>query len=128
MAITSCPAPAAEARYLSPDPNARTDNRLHAYLASLRLLKGVCYNDDLEDACYRGRSLIERLALSAAGGLLPRLRLTAKEVADVLAFISSCEPVERSTCWREPKHGPSHVVGRYLLLQALEQSLRALPS
>lgn len=115
-------APATEARSCADSD--RTDNRIRAYLASIRPLRGSCYREDIEAANQRGRSLIERLALSAEGTDLPRLRLAGAEVADVLSFIACSEPIDPQNWWEDDVDGPSHLVGHYLLLQALEKSLR----
>ncbi len=111
-------------------PNDRTDNRIRAYLASLCRLRGVAtYRDDIEDAHRRARALIERLALSAAGSDAPALRLTPDQVADVLSLMSSLEPIEPETWWRDgPEDEPSRVCGFYLLLSALAEALRSAGS
>ena len=109
---------------LSTHPNDRTDNRIRAYIASIKPRKGVCHPDDVEAAQARGRGLIERLALSAEGDDMPQLRLRVSQVADVLAFITSVQPIEAKSWWRDDPDGPSHLVGYHLLLGALEDSLR----
>src|SRR5579883_76369 len=108
-------------------PHDRTDNRIRAYLASMRPLRGVgAYREDIEDAHARGRGLIERLALSAEGSGLPQLELTSRDVADVLSLMSALEPIERGGWWLDGNDDPSPVCGFYLLLHALEESLRAM--
>jgi hypothetical protein len=100
-----------------------TGNRIRAYLASVRPLGGVA--DLGTDEFYqRGRSLIERLALSAEDDALPSLRLTAAQCADVVRFIAMSEPIEPSTWWEDPEGAPSHIAGFTLLMNAVESSLR----
>lgn len=122
--VLGVPAPAAPAQARPCHPYDRTDNRLRAYVASIRPLRGCVWRDDIEEANQRGRGLVERLALSAEDTGLPKLRLTASEVADVLSFIHCSETIDPENWWREPDDEPSHVVGLNLLLSALEASLR----
>ena len=105
-------------------PNDRTDTRIRAYLASIRPMRDVIYQADIEEANQRGRALIERLALSAEEGDLPSLRLTAEGAADVLSFIHCSEPVDPATWWAYGEI--SHVCGFNDVLKAVEASLREL--
>lgn len=109
--------------------NDRTDNRIRAYLASMAPIRGVgSYRDDIEEANRRGRSLIERLALSASGYEDPQLRLTAEQMADVLSFVTCVEPVDLKGWWKDTLNGPSHVCGFHSVLRALQASLREPPA
>lgn len=99
-----------------------TGRRLQAFLASMRPLDG---NYDRNDGYYRGRSLIEHLALSAVGTENPTLPLTAIDCADILHFVCGSEPLEPKNWWKDPKHGPSHVCGFIFVLRAVEGHLRA---
>lgn len=110
---------------VSVDPNDRTDASIRAFLASLRPMRDCIYPSDIEKANQRGRALIERLALSAEEGDVPRLRLPATEVADVLSFLHCTEPEEPATWWADGGD-TSHVVGYHLVLQALQASVREL--
>jgi hypothetical protein len=101
-----------------------TSDRLRAYLLSVRQLRGTVFIPEIDERIYRGRSLIERLALSAEDEGMPDLELTSTDIADVLCFISCVEPVSRETWWTEPSDAPCHITGHMLLLQALEASLR----
>jgi hypothetical protein len=103
-----------------------TANRLRAYLASMRPL-GDSNADD--DAYQRGRSLIERMAISSCEDHAPSIRLTAGQCADVLHFIRTSEPIEPRTWWQDPKNAPSHVVGFMFVLWTMQDSLsrRARP-
>jgi hypothetical protein len=104
----------------------RTDNRLRAYIASMRPLRGCCWREEIEEIHQRGRVLIERLAISARGDGDPEFLLKADECADVLRYMASLEPLDPRAWWRDPSDGPSHVVGFNLLLRALERSLREI--
>lgn len=99
-----------------------TGRRLQAYLTSMRPLDG---NYDRNDSYHRGRSLIEHLALSAMGTDDPTLPLTAIDCADILHFVCGSEPLEPRTWWKDPKYGPSHLVGFSFVLRAVEVSLRS---
>lgn len=112
------PAAAAETTYT----DEHTERRIRAYLASVRPLRGCAIAGS--DAFERGRALIERLALSSDGTDPPRLQLTASQCADVLNFMGRVEPLEPRTWWNDPVGGPSHLVGHYVVLQAVEDSLR----
>jgi hypothetical protein len=72
-------------------------DRLRAYLASVRQLRGTVFTAEIDERIYRGRSLVERLALSAEDEGMPDLELSSTEVADVLCFISCVEPVSRQS-------------------------------
>jgi hypothetical protein len=98
-----------------------TADRIRAYLASVRPLRGV----EFEDTPYqRGRSLIEQLALSADGTEQPTLRLSTLECADVVFFVAKSEPIQDRNWWLEPTDAPSHLVGLKFVLGAVEASLR----
>ena len=71
-----------------------------------------------------GRSVIERLALSADEENRPTLGLSSAECADALNFLGRSEPREPRDWWKDPENAPSHVVGFYLTLGSLEDSLR----
>jgi hypothetical protein len=101
----------------------RTADAVRAYLASMRPLKGCDFFDD--KSYWTGRMLIERIALSAKGEDAPQLKLSVRECADVLRFIHSPAPVKRWNWWRDPPVAPSHLVGFVMVLQAIEDSLRA---
>jgi hypothetical protein len=45
--------------------SSKTADRLRAYLASVRQVRGTVFRQDIDERIYRGRSLIERLALGA---------------------------------------------------------------
>lgn len=109
----------------APGPGYSDDTapRIRAYLASMRPLLGGGAADSEE--YHRGRSLIERLALSARGEDAPILALSRSQCADVLHFIWRSEPIEPAGWWEDPEDAPSHVVGFDFVLQALESSLRA---
>jgi hypothetical protein len=102
-----------------------TDRRIRAYLASVRPLQGGSYEDD---NYHRGRSLVERLALSSSGDDEPILELSPIDCANILHFVHSSEPFEPRTWWKDPEHGPSHLVGFAFVLRAVEDSLRAVGS
>lgn len=99
-----------------------TDRRIRAYLASVRPLRG---SSDEDDNYYRGRSLIERLALSAVDTGMPTLKLTVVDCANVLHFVHGSEPMEPWAWWKDPEHGPSHLCGFSLVIEAVEDSLRS---
>lgn len=97
--------------------------RIRAYLASMRPMRGVADIYSLE-TYQRGRSLIEAMALTATGEDMPAIRLSAADCADILAFVSYSEPVEPGSWWKDPKGSPSHLVGYYLIVQAVQAALR----
>lgn len=99
-----------------------TDARLRAYLASVQPVPDVEWSDNRP--YHRGRSLIERLALSAKGDDPPTLMLSASDCADVACFISRSFPIDPETWWNDPKDAPSQVVGFMFVLDAIENSLR----
>lgn len=117
-------APAAAAEAHSCHPQDRTDNRIRAYLASVRPMRDCDFRDDIAEANARGGALIERLALSAEGAGAPQLRLTGAQAADVLSFMSCTEPAEFKGWWSDAHDGPSWVCGYQYVLRALEASLR----
>lgn len=106
------------------DDSNRTDAHLRAFLASMRPMRGAEYPSDLLERQRRGRSLIERLALSAHDDNDPELTLAPAECADVLAYLASVEPVDPEEWWQDPDDGPSHNMGWYAVIGALESSLR----
>src|SRR5580700_11009502 len=86
------------------DPSEDTADRIRAYLASVCPLSGCDVSaartyTGADDYYQRGRSLIERLALSARGTHDPTLQLTATQAADVLYFIHNSEPIAPRTWW-----------------------------
>lgn len=100
-----------------------TAPRIMAYLASVRPLSGV--SNVHADACYqRGRSAIERLAMSATDDSEPTLRLSATDCADILHFMDFSEPRHPRTWWQDPEDSPSHVVGFTMVLRAMESAMR----
>ncbi|MGO9592984.1 MAG: hypothetical protein ACLQFF_12565 [Steroidobacteraceae bacterium] len=101
-----------------------TADAVRAYLASLQPVDGCDLTDD--KSYWNGRVLIERIALSAKGEDVPTLRLSVSECADVLRFIHCSQPVRRSAWWRDPPGKPSHLIGFIMVLQVLENSLRAV--
>jgi hypothetical protein len=92
----------------------------------VRQLRGTVFLADIDERIYRGRSLIERIALSAEDEGMPDLELSSTEVANVLCFIAAAEPASRQTWWTEPRDTPCHITDHMLLLQTLEASLRQL--
>ena len=119
------PAPAATAAEAQhPHPADRTDNQIRAFLASMRPMRDVDFIEPIEEANQRGRSLIERLALSAEGSGDPQLRLTAEQMADVLSFVTCSEPVDLEGWWKDTYDGPSHVCGYQAVLRIIEKTLR----
>ncbi len=100
-----------------------TGPRIQAYLAQLQPLRGIDAGDTDE---YRNAiSAISRLAASAAGTDSPTYQFTQEQAADVLLFMRLSEPVDPVTWWTDPKDAPSHVCGWELVLQAVEDALRA---
>jgi hypothetical protein len=102
-----------------------TGPRIRAYLASVRPLRGVSGLGD-DQRYQRGRSAIERLALSAAGEDSPTHRLSVSQCADVAYFVSSSEPLDARHWWQEPRNAPSHVVGFHMVMDAVEAALRPI--
>lgn len=100
-----------------------TAPRILAYLISMKPLEGCTL--DGKDGHHRGRSLIERLAMSASGEDSPKMRLTPAQCVDVLQFMMFSEPVAPDSWWTDPKDAPSHVVGYYFVLGALKDGVRA---
>jgi len=98
-----------------------TDLRIRAYLARVVPLEGISVSHEY----HRGRSLIERMALSAIGDGPPRLQLCLADCADVLEFMRSSEPGVQTNIWlRDPPDAPSHQVGWRLVLDAVMSALR----
>jgi hypothetical protein len=100
-----------------------TVGAMFAYVASMRPLRGVA---DVEGRVeyQRGRSLIQRLGISATGDGMPTLALSPRDCADILYFMHYSEPVESERWWEDPAQGPSHVLGMNIALQVIEKSLR----
>lgn len=98
----------------------QTLRRILAYLASVRPLVGT---DGPDDADWRGRSIIERMAFSSEGDDPPEIELSADECADVLWFMHSVEPFEPQTWWQDPESGPSPVAGFHIVLRTLAECL-----
>jgi hypothetical protein len=101
--------------------NDDTSRRILAFLASV-----VPYSGQT-DAHYRGRAVIERMAVGAAETDYPACCLTAEQCADVLHFLATVQPREPRTWWDDPKDAPSHVCGYHAVLAALSASLEAAP-
>jgi len=97
--------------------------RILAFLASMQPLSG---GGGESDEFHRGRSIIERMAISAKGTEPPSIRLEADHCADVLTFLSHVEPIEPVNWWEDPEGSPSHTVGLQFVLRTLSDSLRAL--
>lgn len=106
----------------SHEPSETTTDRIRAFLATMRPLRGSAIAGD--EQYESGRSIIERVALSTEDMERPTLHLTPDQCADVLNFLSRSEPVEPEGWWRDPEDAPCHVAGLFLLLGALEDSLR----
>jgi hypothetical protein len=102
--------------------NEYTERRIRAYLASVVPL------NELDNGAERGRALIEQIALSAQGDNHPPIRLSVDRCADVLDFVASVQPMEPRTWWEDPKGAPSPMVGFYLVLGTLVNSLRVAPA
>lgn len=100
-----------------------TAPRIRSYLAHVRPLRGVAGVGGSEPY-QRGRSLIERLALSAHSTDDPTMRLSPLQCADVVHFVRHSEPVTPRAWWSEPADAPSHLVGLCFVLDAVETSLR----
>ena len=101
-----------------------TAGRLRAYLASVRLLRGVELGIAASDRYQRGRSLIERMAICTRECDEVTMKLSPVQCADVLNFVNNSEPIEPRTWWSDSDDGPSHVVGFVSVLEAVENSLR----
>jgi hypothetical protein len=101
--------------------NDDTDRRILAFLASMQPLRGG--SGEVEEF-HRGRSIIERMAISAEGDGEPTIRLTAEHCADVLKYLAGVEPLEPLTWWQDPPDSPSHLVGFQFVLHVLEANLR----
>lgn len=102
----------------------RTADRLRAYLASVRPLRGVAGIAE-SDEYQRGRALIESMALAAGrADEWPSLRLSVAQCADVLHFVYESEPVNARAWWSDPTEAPSHVCGYLMALGCVEGSLR----
>lgn len=102
----------------------RTADRLRAYLASMRPLRGSDRLDE-DDDYQAGRALVERMALSPGDDDTdqPALRLSADECVQVLQFMACTEPVDREAWWTDPKESPSHLAGFYMVLRCLQDSI-----
>jgi hypothetical protein len=86
-------------------------------------MRGVA--DIAEGEAYQnGRGLIERLAACSLGTDYPHVTLMLNQCADVLSFLANSEPLEPRGWWKEPKDGPSHLVGLQFVLETLEESVR----
>lgn len=99
-----------------------TADRIRAYLASMRPLRGADLSD--EEGFQRGRGVIERLALSAWGTDAPAMVLSVRQCADVVRFLRGVEPIDPVDWWQDPDDRPSHVVGFAFILEAIEECLR----
>jgi hypothetical protein len=102
----------------------RTSDRLRAYLASVRPLRGFAEGAEYQ----RGRALIERIAMSM-GDIehdWPSFRLSTAQCADVLRFVFESEPLEPRAWWADPTDAPSHVCGYVMVLGCVEKNLRGL--
>jgi hypothetical protein len=98
-----------------------TAYRILAFLASVQRLSGGGSSDaDFE----RGRSIIERMAISAEGQDDPEIQLALDHCADVLQFLSFIEPLEPESWWQDPAEGPSHLVGFQFVLRTLRANLQ----
>jgi hypothetical protein len=98
-----------------------TDRRILAFLASMQPLSG---GGGESDGFHRGRSIIERMAISAKGTEPPSIWLQTDHCADVLEFLAHVEPLEPSGWWDDPEDSPSHTVGLQFVLRTLAANLR----
>jgi hypothetical protein len=99
-----------------------TADRMRAFVSSMRPMQGIAGLGS-EPRYHEGRSLIERMALSASGEGMPALRLTSRQCADVLYFVRSSEPMRPANWWKDPIAGPSHLVGYVMVLETIEEAL-----
>jgi hypothetical protein len=96
--------------------------RILAFLASVRPIRGSA--DSADEDYYRGRSIIERMAISSEDTDSPTIKLTAEHCASVLQFLANVEPFEPKTWWQDSDEGPSHLVGYVFVLQTLRANLQ----
>jgi hypothetical protein len=94
-------------------------------LASVEPIGGRAGDVSMDARYFRGRALIERMALQARGIDYPTLRLSLGDCADVTYFVGHSVPLEPSSWWHDPKDAPSHLVGFMIVLTTVEKSLRA---
>jgi hypothetical protein len=99
-----------------------TTHRIIAFLASVQPISGAGQGRDA--GFHRGRSIIERMAMSADGAGIPDITLAPDHCADVLEFLANIEPLEPESWWQDPSEGPSHLVGFQFVLQVLSASLQ----
>jgi len=99
--------------------------RILALLASVKPLAG---SDGQDETFYRGRSIVERIAISAKGTDSPSIQLGIEHCADVLRFLAYVEPFEPGTWWEDPPNSPSHTVGLQIVLRAMADSLQDVKS
>jgi hypothetical protein len=104
------------------DTSFDTADRLRAYAASVQPIDDVFGVQGYRN----GYLLIERLAASSDSEDPPKLKLTPKQAADVLRFITLSAPISPRDWWKDPPNGPSHVVGFVFALDAIEECLRAI--
>jgi hypothetical protein len=100
----------------------RTDVRIRAYLASMRPKRGCDYGEEIEEQIHRGRSPIEKLALSAEDDDAPSLRLSADQCTDILTYMSSVEPINPATWW-DDENGISKIAGLNFVFDVMADSL-----
>jgi hypothetical protein len=101
-----------------------TTTEIRAYLARVCPLRDCAELDDGEEY-RRGRSLIERLAISAEGKVAPTVRLSPSQCADVIFVGRNSEPADPRSWFTEPDDEPSHLLGLCVILGATERSLGA---
>ena len=105
---------------INPD---HTDHRIRAFLASMQSDPDTEFNSEIKTQINRGRSLIEHLAIDAAGGMEPDLKLSPADCADILTYMSSNCPISPRAWWND-NGAISHVCGYHAILDAMADSLR----
>jgi hypothetical protein len=107
-----------------------TGNRIRAYLASMQTNPETEFNSEVTTVINRGRSLMERMAISCPADPdddRPTLKLTPADCVHILTYMSCCVPIDGQDWWDDhPKSGSdiSHVCGYMAVLDAMAESLR----
>jgi hypothetical protein len=120
-------APRAQRKRTSAEPikiDTYTDDTAPQILAFLVSMECLFDEGQVYEGFHRGRSLIERIAMSAKGTDSPRIRLSNEECADVLHFLAQVQPRDKRNWWIDPEDAPSPVTGLQFVLFALKESLR----